>query len=132
MDSTLKIRLKGSALDPDSSERVIHQKRPDSDQPLYRVYLYLEGHDLPYVRAVTYHLDPSFSKPVQRVSRSARNPRCKLRIWTWGLFLVTATVEDKKGRRHTFTHQLQYDKDFKLPGVSWKVAEVGKMGTDYS
>jgi hypothetical protein len=106
------IDVKDSIRDPDSPDRTALWRNPDSDRPLYRVFLYLEGLRLPYVNAVTYVLHPTFKEPTRQVFRTPSNPRCKLEIWTWGLFRVQAIVADRDGNMVTLTHDLQYDKEF--------------------
>jgi transcription initiation factor IIF auxiliary subunit len=108
----LTVDVKDSPFDPDLSELVIRVRQTPSDQPLYQVFLYLDGPDLPFVRSVTYRLHPTFASPVRTVARTARNPRCKLAIWTWGLFEVTATIVDKEGQEYLRSHQLDYDRHF--------------------
>ena len=112
MDSSIAIEVKDSAFDPDSTEKIIRVRNRESDRPLYRVFLYVDGPDLPFVEAVTYELHPTFASPVRRVGRTLSNPRCKLEIWTWGLFEVAVTVEDKRGRQYRLSHNLQYDRQF--------------------
>ncbi len=106
------LEVKDSLLDPDSPDQTARWRNPTSSKPLYRVYLYLEGIRLPYVNAVTYVLHPSFKEPTRQVFRTSSNPRCKLEMWTWGLFRVQAIVTDRDGNMSTITHDLQYDKEF--------------------
>ncbi|HKJ03192.1 MAG TPA: pYEATS domain-containing protein [Longimicrobiales bacterium] len=101
-----------SALDPDgvpSRETVQYRA---GDPPLYRVFLYLDGNDLPYVEGVTYHLHETFPRPRREVRRTPSNPRCKLVLWTWGIFEVRAVIRDKRGSDHEVRHQLTYDRVF--------------------
>jgi transcription initiation factor IIF auxiliary subunit len=86
-------------------------KNPESARPLYRVHLYVEGPDLPYVRSVTYTLHPTFSDRVRTVTRSASNPNCLLTIWTWGVFEVGVRIEDKKGTTYDLTHAMRYGEE---------------------
>lgn len=108
----LEVVVKDSLFDPDSSpqEPVAHARRSGS-LPLYEVWLYLEGNDLPYVESVTYELDPTFVEPRRRVRRSVRNPRCALAIWTWGVFPIKATIIDKRGSVYEVGHELTYGKE---------------------
>jgi transcription initiation factor IIF auxiliary subunit len=110
-----ELEVRDSLRDPDSSDRTdrtAQWRNPESDKPLYRVFLYLEGDRLPYVNAVTYVLHPTFREPTRQVYRTLSNPRCKLELWTWGLFRVQAIVADSDGNMLTLTHDLQYDKEF--------------------
>jgi hypothetical protein len=107
-----KLEVKDSIRDPDSPDQTARWRNPDSEKPLYRVFLYLDGLGLPYVNAVTYVLHPTFKEPTRQVFRTPSNPRCKLEIWTWGLFRVQAIVTDRDGNMLTLTHDLQYNKEF--------------------
>ncbi len=107
-----KLQIRDSIFDPDSPDRSPQWRNPNSDKPLYRVFLSLDGPGLPYVNAVTYILHPTFKEPTRQVARTPSNPRCKLEIWTWGLFRIQAIVTDRDGNMFTLTHELQYDKEF--------------------
>ena len=106
------LEVKDSLLDPDSTDRTARWRNPDSKEPLYRVFLYLEGLRLPYIDYATYELHPTFKEPTRKVFRTPSNPRCKLEIWTWGLFSVRVGVTDREGEVFWLTHDLQYAKDF--------------------
>jgi hypothetical protein len=97
-----------SVFDPDSTNQTIQKKRV-AGKDLYRVFLYLKGLDLPLVRSVVYHLDPSFRTQVHRISRTPQSPNCKLVIWTWGTFVVPAEVVDLEGFVTQISHQLSWD-----------------------
>lgn len=114
------VEVKDSIIDPDSTDRTARVRNPKSDTPLYRVFVYLDGVGLPYVNAVTYVLHPTFKDPTRQVLRTPSNPRCKLEIWTWGLFRVQAIVTDREGNMVTLTHDLQYSKEF--PDVTFTAA----------
>lgn len=86
--------------------------REKKGRKYYKVWIYLEGNDLPYVENVTYTLHETFKNPVRTVPRSPSNPNCTLVIWTWGVFLVKATIVDKQGFTYLVNHQLTYDKQF--------------------
>jgi transcription initiation factor IIF auxiliary subunit len=113
----LAIEVRDSPFDPDVSSSVIRVRKPDSKQPLYQVFLYLDGADLPFVNSVTYELHPTFATRTQTVTRSASNPRCKLAIWTWGLFEVHATIVDKENQAFRRVHLLDYDRHFSREDV---------------
>jgi transcription initiation factor IIF auxiliary subunit len=116
------VEVKDSIFDPESSDRTARVQNPKSDKPLYRVFLYLEGLGLPYVNAVTYVLHPTFDEPTRQVLRTPANPRCKLEIWTWGLFQVQAIISDREGNMFTLSHDLQYSKDFQSPDLKFTAA----------
>ena len=116
------VEVKDSVLDPDSNLRIAPVRNPKSDKPLYRVFLYLDGPGLYQVRAVTYVLHRTFAEPTRQIYRTPDNPRCKLELWTWGLFRVQAIVTDQDGNMVTLTHDLQYNKEFKAPNVKFVAA----------
>jgi hypothetical protein len=117
----LDIEVKNTVFDPNLSqsdpERKVHVHR-EGDTYYYKVWIYLEGNDLPYVDYVTYTLDETFSDRNRIVTRTPSNPNCQLVIWTWGLFTVTTTITDKRGYVYEVAHQLTYDKE--LPKESDK------------
>lgn len=104
----LQIAVRDSVYDPDSSEQRIQVREASSDYPLYRVFLYLEGPDLPFVSQAIYLLHPTFEPPERPVLRSLANPSCKLELWTWGLFDVMVEIEDRRGFRFQLQHPLSY------------------------
>jgi transcription initiation factor IIF auxiliary subunit len=118
--TALEVKVQDSLLDPDSTDRTALVRNTKSDKPLYRVFLFLDGPGLPYVNAVTYILHPTFREPTRQVSRTTANPRCKLEMWTWGLFRVQAIITDRQGEMVTLSHDLQYSKEF--PEVKFAAA----------
>ena len=78
--------------------------------PLYKVWLFLAGNELPYVESTTYELHKTFNNPFRRVERNLTNPDCRLVIWTWGIFEIKATVLHKSGRTYNISHYLNYGK----------------------
>jgi transcription initiation factor IIF auxiliary subunit len=114
----LDIQVRDSVYDPAGAEHAILVRKRSSDVALYRVNLYLEGPDLPYVRRVNYRLHTTFRQRDRLVERSVGNPNCKVEIWTWGLFRVEATVEDKQGRKYIFQHELSYDRELEAAAQS--------------
>jgi transcription initiation factor IIF auxiliary subunit len=106
------VECKDSIFDPDSVDRTARWRNPKSDKPTYRVFLYLDGPGLPYVKAVTYVLHATFKDPTRHVLRTPANPHCKLELWTWGKFRVKAILTDQQGSTTTITHDLQYDQEF--------------------
>jgi hypothetical protein len=115
----LVVDVRDSPFDPDNPVRVIQVRNPDADRPLYKVYLYLDGPGLPFVESVTYRLHRTFERPSRAVRRSVANPRCKLAIWTWGLFEVQATIQDKMGRTVMRSHVLEYPRHFSEKDVKF-------------
>jgi len=111
MDSSLRVEVKDSVLNPTSTEKKVLWREGPENTPFYKVYLYLVGEALPYVQAVTYRLHPTFPEPVQRVARNLANQNCLLVIWTWGIFDVTATIEDRWGNIYEVTRPLGYGRE---------------------
>ncbi len=117
-----EIEVKDSVLDPDSTVRIAQVRNPSGDKPLYRVFLYLDGLRLYKVKAVTYVLHSTFKEPTRQVYRTPDNPRCKLEVWTWGLFRVQAIISDVDGNMTTLSHDLQYNKEFSASDVKFVAA----------
>jgi len=110
-ETGLRINLRDSVYEPGATGGTILYDASLPDRARYRVWLYLDGPDLPYVKSVTYTLHPTFPDPVRTVPRSASNPYCAIAIWTWGTFDVVGDVEDKGGRRHVLKHNMGYDRE---------------------
>lgn len=122
MFGKLDLTIRDSVLDPAAGpqdEKRVQVKRIRGNKPHYKVWLFVEGNDLPYVRCVTYTLHKTFPNPVRRVNRSASNPHCQLIIWTWGLFVVGVTIEDKRGDIYELTHQLTYDQQLAEEDINY-------------
>lgn len=109
MPDILRVEVKDSVINPSSTVKTVHWRASHDGTPFYKVYIYLAGEALPYVQTVTYKLHPSFPDPVQQVSRTLANQNCLLVIWTWGIFDVTATIEDRWGNVYEVTHPLGYN-----------------------
>jgi hypothetical protein len=101
---------------PSGETRKVRVRRGES-KPVYKVWLYLVGNDVPYVESVTYTLHHTFDEPVRTVRRSLSNPQCQLVIWTWGVFEVRAVVRDKRGGHYELSHHLTYGKQLSMPNV---------------
>lgn len=118
----LDIEVKDTVFDPNMAqsdlERKVHVRSLSKETFFYKVWLYLEGNDLPYVESVTYTLDETFPDRIRTVARTPSNPNCQLVIWTWGLFMVETVITDKKGYQYEVFHQLGYDRE--LPKESEK------------
>lgn len=109
----LNLEVKDSLFDPslDFTEAKVHVRKKDGKE-YCKVWIYLEGNDLPYVEQVTYALHGSFQNPIQTVVRTLSNPSCALAFWTFGAFVVKATILDKKGFSYLASHPLSYEKQF--------------------
>lgn len=112
----IQVQVVDTPFDPfaKTGERVVDYSKQEGagGRPMYRVYLRLEGPDLPLVKAVKYHLHESFKPNWVRVERTTDNKSCAVSIWMWGVFELRAEVEDLAGRKHDILHYLQYDKYF--------------------
>src|SRR5258708_21182131 len=123
---SLNIEVKDTVFDPDQAKtgpQSVHVRMQEG-KPLYKVWLYLSGLDLPYVQSVTYTLHSTFRNPIRKVKRGLSNQNCELVIWTWSLFEVKAIIEDKSNRRYEINHYLSYDKELKRPNIKYISAEA--------
>jgi hypothetical protein len=130
MAPQLNVTLHDTVFDPDGGPQArteVRYRQDRSGTTLYKVWLYLQGRDLPYVQRVIYKLHPTFPNPERVVERSIRNPNCEIILWTWGLFEVTAIIEDKKGRLYELRHQLEYDRELTL-GIRYVQDTDGSSG----
>ena len=110
--NSLNIEVRDSVYPPGAAEaKILYDKSTDTAR--YKVWLYLDGPDLPYVKSVTYRLHPTFPDPLRTVARTPSNPNCALEIWTWGMFNVQVEIEDKTGARYSFEHWMSYSRDIK-------------------
>ena len=111
----LDIQVKDTVFDPNLAKndpaRKVHVRKEEGGTHYYKVTIYLEGNDLPYVEYVTFTLDETFPDRIRTVTRTPSNPNCQLVIWTWGLFPVKAVITDKKGNSYEVVHRLSYDKE---------------------
>lgn len=97
-----------SVVKPGSSPRAAIVKDLDAEQLLYRVRIFIDGPGLPFVKRVRYGLHSTFPNPNRVVERTAENPNCELVIWTWGIFNVDVSIEDKQGNVFSIQHPLTY------------------------
>ena len=97
--------------DPYGGDRVVYYKS-QGERWSYKVSLFLNGMDVPFVRSVTYKLPSSFDVSFRRVVRSLWNPNCKLVLWVWGKFEVRVWIETKKGHVFETSHYLDFDRYF--------------------
>lgn len=107
----LNVWIADTPFDPNGRERVVYY-RPKNEKRYYKIFIYLTGPDMPFVKRVTYTLHPSFQVQHNSVQRSLSNPNCKLAVWVWGKFEVFASVEDKKGNIYKLSHYLHFDSYF--------------------
>lgn len=107
----MDLTIRDSVLGPNEKGQSYFLREAPGRKNRYRVWLYLEGRDLPYVESVTFYLHPTFKNRKIKVIRSIDNPNCSLAIWTWGLFKVTAVVETKSGDSFKLAHDLRYDRE---------------------
>ena len=119
----LNVSVRDSVFDPNSrppSGGGTVQIKSKGSRTLYKVWIYLEGGDLPYVRSVRYELHPTFKNRFRTVERDLYNQNCQLIIWTWGLFDVRAEITDKTGNVYEVMHSLSYDRQLKAAGIEFK------------
>ena len=105
------VEIYDQPFDPDSNDKIVYYFQR-GEQYLYKVYIYLIGRDLPFVKKVTYKLHPTFSNPERVVARTDANRNCKLVTWAWGKFELSAIVEDSKSNKYLLSRYLQYDRYF--------------------
>jgi hypothetical protein len=107
----LELEVQDTPFDPSARERIVLTRAVDG-QTLYRVFVYLTGRDLPFVKRATYSLHPSVSGTPQAVARTPANPDCRLILWLWGTFPLSVVVEDLKDGTHELQYKLQFDRYF--------------------
>ena len=105
------VYIEDQPFDPESNDNIVYYFER-GEQYLYKVFIYLVGRDLPFVKKVTYKLHPTFPNPERVISRTDANRNCKLVTWAWGKFELNAVVEDSKGNKYPLSHYLQYDRYF--------------------
>lgn len=118
MDLAVKDSVFDPSLDPNISDLTVTVRQ--AKKPLYKVWIYLEGKDLPFIESVTYTLHKTFADPVRTVRRTSANPMCELVIWTWGLFEVAARVIDRQGQAYDFSHSLTYGNELRQGGLKYE------------
>lgn len=119
MIKNINLKTEDSLFDPDknyylkSGKREAEFKRPiTGNSPLYRVFLYLKGPDLPFVESVTYTLHPTFKERTLQIRRTFDNQFCKQTIWAWGIFEVPVVILFKGGHQIKIRHPLRYNHEF--------------------
>jgi transcription initiation factor IIF auxiliary subunit len=111
--SELSVKVKDTVFDPNlsrSAPKKVHVRREGSTT-YYKVWLYLDGEDVPLVDNVTYILHETFRNSERKVKLTPSNPNCQLVIWTWGIFTVKAKIWDKSGTIVEVKHRLTYDQE---------------------
>ncbi len=88
------------------NEHIIAKKSTSST--MFKVTLFLEGNDLPFVNKVTYTLHETFKNRIKKIKRSLSNPNCTLVFYAWGTFTVKVKVESLKGDNLVISHPLQF------------------------
>ncbi|MFX1566498.1 MAG: pYEATS domain-containing protein [Promethearchaeota archaeon] len=75
----------------------------------YNLRIYLDGPDpeLNKVKKVDYLLHPTFRQRLH--SSNDRNDKFAIRIWTWGMFTIHATIHYKDGKKEDREFFLGYD-----------------------
>ena len=107
----LSIAVQDTPFDPSARERIVLTRVVDG-RTLYRVFVYLTGRDLPFVKRATYRLHPSVSESPHTVPRTPSNPDCRLVLWLWGTFPLSVVIEDLKDGVHEVQYTLQFDRYF--------------------
>jgi transcription initiation factor IIF auxiliary subunit len=127
MQQSRELRVRDTVV---QEEGTVLVDRTLQDRPRYRVSLYLEGADLPYVREVVYHLHHTFPQPRRTVRRSSANPNCELIIWTWGVFEIRVQVKMKNGDELWLRQRLTYDRQLSRKDI--RLVEVTPNSQDSS
>ena len=112
MIKNLEIKIQDSVFDPFTLEKKVYLRKV-GESTIYKVWLFLEGEDLPYVESLKYKLHSTFKKPVRVVYRTPSNQNCSHIIWTWGIFIVRASIFDKRGIKYEIEHKLEYGKQLR-------------------
>ncbi|MBX2826807.1 MAG: hypothetical protein KTR22_01510 [Flavobacteriaceae bacterium] len=126
---TYNLRVNDTLVDFDESndaqQTVFYREASRSKRKLYKVRIFLEGRDLPYVKQVKYTLHSTFGKNrVKVVRRRPANLDCGLLIWTWGIFTVHVEIEDLKGRVTELEHYLTFGEQLQDRRVSIQKAST--------
>lgn len=111
MKSAFDIRVVDTVLIDARNRNGAMYRVSDSGVNRYKIRIFLQGNDLPFVRQVTYGLHPTFRNQLRVVERTISNPNCRLEIWTWGIFDITADVLDQGGQTYRLVHPLSYGRE---------------------
>ena len=113
---TYDIQIKDSLFENkslNSNKKATAHFKENNDTTFYKIFLYLDGRDLPFVKRVKYILHKSFNNPNKIIDRNPTNPQCKLVLWTWGIFTVTVEIEYLDGGVYITEHHLTYGDEIK-------------------
>lgn len=95
MAESWDIRLVSNVFDPYSTEEEIHAVERDQKW-YYRLFLYIEGLHLPYLRESFYYIE-SWPERELHISRTPENPNCRTEVWISDDFDLRAVVILKSG-----------------------------------
>ncbi len=113
------IVVRDSLINPNESNKqdqavgYFKKYRTRSNKTYYKVWIYLEGKDLPFVRRVRYKLHKTFRNRIKLIERTSTNLNCSLIIWTWGIFMINVEIEDMSGNIIRVDHYLTYGEQLK-------------------
>jgi len=127
--------IQDSLFDPSDPKAALgktatYKKYPGPDSKvLYKVWVFLDGRDMPFVQSVQYHLHPSFRNTQYQIDKSHSNPNFALVIWTWGIFNVKAEVTLISGEILVLNHLLTYANNFDSDEdvIQWKAMPSGSL-----
>lgn len=119
------VAVNDSVKNPYTTETPKYKKEESNSKDLtyYKVWVYLDGPDLAFIKRVKYTLHHTFRNRERIVERSPSNPKCALAIWTWGVFTIKAEIEDIGGRVFEVEHYLTYGEEIaKDKSLNWEVS----------
>lgn len=124
----LNVEIKDYPFNPRGGTRVVGTKPGPDGHPLYRVFLRLEGPDLPLVKSAVYVFDSSVSPREVTIPRSETSPDCLYEVWLWGKFEVNGYVIDVKDQTYPLSpHYLDYDSYFEDAAFKKFSLQIAKM-----
>lgn len=96
----------------DSKGRIKYKLFSSSGREHYHIRIWLEGEELELdqVERVEYKLHESFKNHIR--SSANRDNKFSVTIWTWGQFLIQATIYFKNGNTEERQFYLEYDLPF--------------------
>ncbi|MCB9165210.1 MAG: hypothetical protein H6590_01235 [Flavobacteriales bacterium] len=118
-----QLALEDSLVDPDRPDEDVRVQELADGRHEYRVFLYLTGRHLYLVDSVVYGLHPDMNPNTARVVRDPDNPNCKLVLWLWGTFAITARVILRTGETLELEHYLSFGNQVReLPADRFRMA----------
>lgn len=132
---TYNLCVKDTVFDPNDPQATIQKKAtykkycqiPDG-KILYKVWIYVDGYDLPFVESVRYHLHSSFPDRTRLVERDIHNRNCAFIIWAWGMFNVKAEVFLIGGQMLTINHFLSFGEEIASnDDIQWNVIKTHSL-----